>query len=178
MPMPQLSPVVHVDAVLGTGFFTHFLTTMDYPGRRLVLDVKRPSADSSQGERMWLAGDHFIFAAGSVNGGDPQLFNVDSGGAGVGVQLTKAALAAAHIAVDTAHPVTGMSPAGPVQSFPFVAPQVALGAAVQHDVPGVYFAAGDQYGIFPFTVAGTVSDEFLKHYAVTYDFGSMRIVLR
>lgn len=178
MPMPQLSPAVHVDAVMGTGFFTHFLATMDYPAGRLVLNLKGASTDSSEGERMWLTGDHFIFAAGSVDGGEPQLFNVDSGGAGVGVQLTKAAIAAARIAVDTAHPMTGMSPAGPVQSYPFVAPQIALGAAVQRDVPGVYFARGDQYGIFPFTVAGTVSDEFLKHYAVTFDFASMRIVLK
>jgi len=181
MPLPQLSSSPRVDAVLGTGFLTHFIATLDYPRRRLVLDPKNRaprSSDAPAGIPMWLVGDHFIFAKASINRGDEALFNVDSGGSGIGVQLTKAALDAAHITPDADRPTTGMSPAGPVRSLPFVADSVALGAALQSNVPGVYLPSGDQYGIFPFDVAGTISQEFLKHYAVTFDFTAMRLALR
>jgi len=42
--------------------------------------------------------------------------------------------------------------------------------------PGTYFPDGDQYGIFPFAVAGTISHEFLKHGAVTFDFAAMKLI--
>jgi hypothetical protein len=42
--------------------------------------------------------------------------------------------------------------------------------------PGTYFPDGDQYGIFPFAVAGTISHEFLKQGAVTFDFAAMKLI--
>jgi hypothetical protein len=48
---------------------------------------------------------------------------------------------------------------------------------VRHAVPGLYFPNGDQYGIFPFKVAGTLSHEFFRGTALTFDFTSMQLVV-
>jgi hypothetical protein len=173
-PVPDAS----IDAVVGTTFFTHFLTTIDYVHNRLILrsrDAQPPAAPVAS-VPMWLVGDHFIFAGASINNGPAELFNIDSG-APIGVQLTKASMDAAHIAPQTDKPQTFIGGGGPVTVFPLVAQTVAIGSARQTNVPGVYFPNGDQYGIFPFTVAGTVSGGFLSRYAVTFDFKAMRLIL-
>jgi predicted aspartyl protease len=175
--MPAPGP--GVDAVIGTGFFAHFLATLDYKHHRLVLrprNAKAP-ATSLANVPMWLVGDHFIFAQASVNGGAPSLYNIDSG-AGIGVQMTKDALHAAKIAPKTGKPASFMGGGGAARIFPFVANCVTIGGARQRNVQGVYFPDGDQYGAFPFTVAGTVSGGFLGHYAVTFDFKAMRLILQ
>jgi|SRR5579884_403327 len=168
-----------VDAIIGTGFFAHFLTTLDYKQHRLILrprDAKAP-AMAVANVPMWLVGDHFIFAQVSVNGGAPALYNIDSG-APIGVQMTKEALRAAQIAPQTDKPTSFIGGGGTARIFPFVASLVTLGGAQQRNVDGVYFPDGDQYGAFPFTVAGTVSGGFLGHYAVTFDFKAMRLILQ
>ena len=167
-----------IDGVIGTGVFTHFLATIDYPRHRLVLrprDAQLPAAPIAS-VPMWLVGDHFLFANASINGGAPELFNIDSG-APIGVQLTKASMDAAQIAPQSDKPQQFFGGGGPVTVFPLLAQSVAIGGARQTHVPGVYFPNGDQYGIFPFTVAGTVSGGFLSRYAVTFDFKAMRLIL-
>lgn len=173
-PVPDPS----IDAVVGTAFFSHFLATIDYVHNRLILRPRdaQPPAASLASVPMWLVGDHFLFANASVNGGTPQLFNIDSG-APIGVQLTKASMDAAQIAPQSDKPQQFFGGGGPVTVFPLVAQSVAIGGARQTHVPGVYFPNGDQYGIFPFTVAGTVSGGFLGRYAVTFDFKAMRLIL-
>jgi hypothetical protein len=61
--------------------------------------------------------------------------------------------------------------------LPFRARSLAVDHARQADVAGAYFADGDPFRGFPFTVAGVVSGGFLEHYAVTLDFASMRLLL-
>ena len=172
------SPAGRIDGIIGTAFFAHFLTTIDYPSHRLILQPAgtSPDANAVADVPMWLVGDHFIFAKGSVND-SPALLNVDSG-AGFGIQLTKAVLDAAHITPRSDQPKSFMGGGGATRTLPFLADSVSLGGARQTDVSGVYFPDGDQYGVFPFTVAGTVSGGFLKRYAVTFDFKSMRISLK
>ena len=168
-----------IDAVIGTGFFARFLTTLDYTHHRLVLRPRdsAPPATSIANVPMWLAGDHFIFAQASINGGAPALYNIDSG-ADLGVQMTKASLSQAHITPQTDKPQSFMGGGGSTRVFPFTADSVAIGGARQRNVDGVYFPDGDQYGAFPFAVAGTVSGGFLGHYAVTFDFKAMRLLLQ
>ena len=52
-----------------------------------------------------------------------------------------------------------------------------VGEAVQQNVAGIYTPQGSPLTIFPFTVWGAVSNDFLKHYAYTVDFDAMKIVL-
>ena len=174
---------LHVDGVLGTGLFAHFLTTIDYRGGRLILQDRTASAGfeqraATQGATivpMWFVGDHFVFVQGRAGDGPVGLFNVDTGGT-FGVQLTKAALDAAHITPDASRPHGGMSPGGSVTVLPFTA-SVAVGGYSADGLSGVYFEQGDQYGIFPFTIAGTVSHEFFRKTTVTFDFVAMRLVI-
>jgi len=174
---------LRVDGVLGTGLFAHFLTTLDYPGGRLILQDRGASAAFEQQALahgativpMWLVGDHFVFVQGHAGGGPIGLFNVDTGGT-FGVQLTKAALDAAHITPNASRPHGGMGPGGPVTVLPFTA-SATVGGYTAQDLSGVYFEQGDQYGIFPFTVTGTVSHEFFRKTAVTFDFLAMRLII-
>jgi hypothetical protein len=177
----QLPP--DVDGVLGTNVLYEFLSTIDYPNRRLIL---RPKSESVAFERaaalrgativpMLLAPDHFIFVRARAGKGPQALYNVDTGGGGIGVQLTKTALDAAGIVPDTAHPSTFQGGGGDAHVIPFVA-DVTLGERTWRGLPGVYFDSGDQYGIFPFAVAGTLSHELFKRGSLTFDFTAMRMV--
>ncbi len=175
----------HIDGAVGTSFLAQFLSTIDYQRGRLIL---RPRSESSTFERsanangaavepMWLVGDHFIFARAKVNASPEALFNIDTGGAGLGVQLTKASLDAAAIVPDLSKARDFVGGGGPARAVPFSASSVSLGTFTQRNVPGLYFVDGDQFGIFPFAVAGTLSHEFFRRTALTFDFDAMRMVV-
>lgn len=179
--LDQIPP--DVDGVLGTNVLYDFLSTIDYRNRRLIL---RPKSDSATFEHaaaarggtivpMLLVPDHFIFVRARAGKGPEALYNVDTGGGGIGVQLTKSSLDAAGIALDTTHPRNFRGGGGSVHAVPFVA-DVTLGERTWHGLPGLYFDNGDQYGIFPFAVAGTLSHELFKRGALTFDFTAMRLV--
>lgn len=176
---------IRIDGMLGTSFFYRFLTTIDYSGARLIL---APRTQSTSFEReanrsglarakMWFVGDHFLFARAVVNGKLHGLFNVDTGGDGVGIQLAKAVLSQAQVTPDMSQLTKMTGPGGEVRSAPFTA-SVAMGTFQRTGVPGTVTLEGDQYGIFPFTVAGTLSHEFFKPHAVTFDFHDMSIFVR
>jgi len=171
----------HPDAIVGTVFLSRFLATVDYPGKQLILRQQgsEPPVDAGA-VRMpfWLVGDHFIFTRGSVNSLSDQLFLVDSGGAGVGFSPEANILSAAGITVDRTHSSEGLGGGGMVRFFPVRAGRVCLSTACQKNVPGVFTPAGSPLTTFPFHAAGVVSHEFLKHYAVTYDFSRMSITLQ
>jgi len=179
--LDQIPP--EVDGVLGTSVLYDFLSTIDYPNRRLIL---RPKSASAAFERaaaargativpMLLVPDHFIFVRARAGTGPEAWYNVDTGGGGIGVQLTKSSLAAAGIVPDTAHPGDFHGGGGDAHAIPFVA-DVTLGERTFRGLPGLYFDDGDQYGIFPFAVAGTLSHELFKRGALTFDFTAMRLV--
>lgn len=181
---PTMGPY-RIGGILGTGFLYRFLATIDYAHGMLQL---RPKSDSPQVESaaqarhadavpMWLVGDHFIFATGHVNNAAPALFNIDTGGAGFGVQLTKAQIDAAHITPDMARAQKGQGGGGAATAAPFTA-NVTLGTTTVTGVPGLYFVSGDQYSIFPFTVGGTITHGFFRRMRVTFDFSTMRLLLQ
>ena len=124
LPVPALAGP-HIDGILGSALFAHFLATLDYRNGELILADRDGSASferdaAARGDTivpMWLVGDHFIFVQGRANSGPPGLLNVDTGGT-FGVQLTKAALEAAAISVDAAHPHSGVGGGGTVTSLP------------------------------------------------------------
>lgn len=177
-------PGMKVDGILGTSVFYHFLTTLDYRKGHLSLQP-RDRSDAFQRDavqqgaciaRMWYVPDHFIFVRAKVNGRFDGLFNVDTGGEGVGIQATKATLEGAKVSPDAKHPGHFGTPRGDVETLPFSA-DVSLGGCPVTTAPGVYFPGGDHYGIFPFTVAGTVSDRLFRGTALTFDFVAMRMVV-
>lgn len=174
-----------IDGVIGTAFLYHFLATLDYAHSVLVL---RPAGDSAAllasakaaGATivpMWLVGDHFLFARAHVNAGSDALYSIDTGGPGVGVDLTKSSLAAAGITPDASHPQSMAGGGGATQYLPFTAASVTVGNLTLHDLPGVYVPSGGLQSVFPFAVAGRISHEFFRHLAVTFDFSAMMLVL-
>ena len=76
-----------------------------------------------------------------------------------------------------AHAQQGQGGAGKVRLLPFNAASVTLAGLTLHDIPGVYSPDGDPYGIFPFVIGGSISQEFFRHTAVTFDFTSMIMVV-
>jgi hypothetical protein len=172
-----------VDGVIGTNILYRFLSTIDYTNRRLVL---RPRAISKTFEAhaatrgavvvpMLLVPDHFIFARARIDNAPEALFNVDTGGPGIGVDLTKAELAAAAIVPDASHPRLFAGGAGATRMLAFTA-AVTLGGRTTQNVPGVYLPDSDRTRIFPFAVAGTISQELFKRGALTFDFSAMKLV--
>jgi hypothetical protein len=177
----QLPP--GIDGVLGTNVLYRFLSTIDYPHKRLVLRPK-PASSAFEAEAMTrgavvvpmlLVPDHFIFARARVGKAPEALFSIDTGGGGIGVQLTKAELHAAGVVPDYGRSATFAGGGGPTRTVPFLA-DVTLGRRTIPRVPGVYFPDGDQFGIFPFAVAGTLSHELFKRGALTFDFAAMKLV--
>ena len=174
---------IHLDGIVGTSLFHHFLTTLDYVHGRLIL---APRSDSAQFERaakehgdsivpLWYIPDHFLFAKAKVNGFEG-LFNVDTGGDDVGVQVSKSMLGKSGIKLDVSHMSHMAGPGGDVEIVPFNA-TVTAGTTRVENVPGVYMPGGDQYGIFPFAVAGTISHKFFRAQVVTFDFVAMQMVI-
>lgn len=171
---------------IGTSVLARFLSTIDYPGRALVLRRNsRNSRDSrdtrdtrdSQDRRaavraghsapLWFLGDHFLLSHGTVNHLDRMVFFVDTGGGDIGFTAPRSTLAAAGIAV----PADG----GP---HPVTAARVTLGTAVRHDVPGLagVFPEWFEHG-FGFRIGGLPTHEFFRPYALTFDFAGMRILM-
>jgi predicted aspartyl protease len=171
------------EGIIGTGFLMQFLSTLDYCQGRLVL---RPRVASSGVEKaaaraganivpMWLFADHFILARARLQNGAEHLYNIDTGMAGGGLMSTKAALDEAGIVVNPADAHTGIGGGGAVTFIPFRA-SATLGSMTVDNVPGSYTPNGNQYGIFPFDVAGTLSHMFFRHTRVTFDFEAMRLI--
>ncbi|HEX3671644.1 MAG TPA: retropepsin-like aspartic protease [Candidatus Cybelea sp.] len=181
----NLFPKLHVDGVVGTTYFERFLTTIDYPRNELILRPRSASrAFEAQAEAAsativpcYLVGDHFVFAQAQVNQAAPGLFLFDSGLAGGGLMPTEQLVTAAQLSLDSAAAGTGYGGGGALTSVPFVARRIAVGSAVRYGVKGVYTPQGTPFSIFPFTVWGAISHDFLRHYAFTVDFDAMRIVL-
>lgn len=138
-----------VDGIIGTGFLYHFLSTIDYAHRALVL---RPAAESGEflasaraagaaTTPMWLVGDHLIFARARVNDAPEGLYGIDTGGPGIGVDLSKSALAAAGITPDASRAQSIMGGGGATQILPFIAARVTMAGITEHDLPESTFRA-------------------------------------
>jgi hypothetical protein len=172
-----------VGGILGTALFEHFLTTLDYRTGRLVLrDPGQSAPFESEAEAsgativpMWLVGDHFVFVRAHVANGPEGLFNIDTGGT-FGVQLTKDAIDAAGITLDTEETRTGIGGGGATSFIPFAA-SVTLGGLTRSNLDGVYTPQGSQYSVFPFAITGTISHQFFRRLALTFDFRAMKVVL-
>lgn len=185
MPMAgaPAPPGIHLDGIIGTSLFYHFLTTLDYVHGRLVLAPRSNSAKFQRTAKkhgdsivpLWYVPDHFLFAKAKVNEVEG-LFNVDTGGDDVGVQVSRSMLEKSGIQLDESHKSHMAGPGGDVEVVPFKA-SVTAGTTTVKNVPGVYMPGGDQYGIFPFAVSGTISHKFFRAQVVTFDFVAMQMVI-
>ncbi|MBV8367931.1 MAG: aspartyl protease family protein [Candidatus Eremiobacteraeota bacterium] len=174
-----------VDGSIGTIFLRHFLSTIDYPHGALIL---RRASDSAAFERtaaangsavvpMWLVSDHFIFAPARVNDAADALFSIDTGGEGIGVQLSTEEIAAAKVSLEGARTGSFAGGGGAVRTQSFTVPSVSIGSFTERNVPGLYFPDANQFQIFPFQVGGLLSHEFFRHTELSFDFEAMKLVV-
>lgn len=169
-----------VAGVIGTGLLQRFLATVDY--RNGVLHLQSGETPARPQPRasipFWLAGDHFLLAAGKLNDGDEQMFFVDTGLAGFAFTAPASTLKMAGIATPslTAEQGGGI---GTAAVAPFDIKSLSLGALRREGVSGLF-------GAFPpplemalgVRIGGIVSHGFLRPYAVTFDFKRMVIEIR
>lgn len=156
----------YVEGVIGTSVLSHFLSTVDYANRELVLR-RTASAPWGASTPLWFAGDHLLLAHGRVNDTDPMVFFVGTGGAGTGFTAPDATFSGAGTPIP---PGTG--------PHPLTVDRLALGRTVRTDVPGLA-------GTFPaplenalgFRIGGLITHRFFTPFGLTSDFRRMRLIL-
>jgi hypothetical protein len=189
LPLRQLSEgfgVKEIDGIIGTTLFYHFLTTMDYPRGELVL--RRKTAENleefrkSPGKRVavpiWMASDHFMVGWGRVETHPPTLLFVDSGLMGAGVKLAESVIKEAGIKLEENKAEAGAGGGGTLKIVPYTVHQLSFGDINEKNVPGLYDGPFPWENMFGFHLAGMIGHDFLKPYAVTFDFQNMQIFLQ
>jgi hypothetical protein len=184
--MPPLPDGTQPAGVIGTTAFYHFLTTMDYPGKALVLRRKteerlgrfRAQAARAGFDRLplWLAGDHFPFTLGSLRDYGPRLVSLDTGGLGQGFNTTVDIAELAGIRVDHDDP---RGPEGSGQ-YAATAERISLGRAIGHDLPGWAGPGGPgpgQSAMLGFDSIANFSHLFFKPFAITFDYTNMHLYI-
>jgi hypothetical protein len=189
LPLRQLSEglgVKQINGIIGTTLFYHFLATMDYPHGELVLrrkDVKSlEEFKKSPGKRVvvpiWMASDHFMVGWGRVETLPPTLLFVDSGLVGAGAKLAESVIKEAGIKLEENKAFEGAGGGGTLKIVPYTVHQLYFGDIQQENVPGLYDGPFPWENMFGFHLAGMVGHDFLKPYAVTFDFHNMQIFLQ
>jgi hypothetical protein len=173
--------------VIGTVLLYHFLPTLDYPAGELVLRRKSPEALRELEARaaaekqieipFWMAGDHYIVARGRVNHAPPGLLYVATGIAGFGFVCPSSTIQEARIDLSGTALLVPIAQGG-VGTNQFVVENLSLGDASAEKIRGLA-------GAFPvflehslgFRIAGMISHQFFRPYALTLDFTGMRLFL-
>ncbi|MBN1827159.1 MAG: aspartyl protease family protein [Candidatus Eisenbacteria bacterium] len=168
-----------IDGVIGTVVLYHFLSTIDYPGERLVLRRRAESASAPPGGHeipFRMAGDHFMVARGTANGAGPCLFLVDTGLAGGGFVPADFLIDEAGIELSE-ETMTGIGGGGPVEIRSFTLDELSLGGARREGIRGLHGGFPGPPDRWGFLLAGIISHDYFNAWAMTFDFDRMRIVL-
>jgi hypothetical protein len=189
LPLRQLSEglgVKQINGIIGTTLFYHFLATMDYPRGELVLRRKGPKSleefTKSPVKRVtvpiWMTSDHFMVGWGRVETLPPTLLFVDSGLVGAGVKLAESVIKDTGIKLEENKAFEGAGGGGTLKIVPYTVHQLSFGDIKEENVPGLYDGPFPWENMFGFHLAGMVGHDFLKPYAVTFDFQNMQIFLQ
>jgi predicted aspartyl protease len=174
--------------VVGTVFLYHFIFTLDYPGRQLILQQindrtreemkKRVASGDEIVVPFWMAGDHIMVVWATVNGSRPVRLFVDTGLAGGGFTGADWLVKEAGIELPE-ESFEGMGGGGKVSVKPAVVKEIDVGGAKETNVQGLFGAMppnfGDRLG---FQIGGIISHGFFKPYSLTFDFTTMNLLLR
>jgi predicted aspartyl protease len=124
----------------------------------------------------WMAGDHFMFAWGRVNGRPPVLLFVDTGLAGGGFVCSDSAARSYGIDLSRATTSEGVGGAGKTQVTWFSVDSLSLGPATGRNIRGAVGALRFRES-FGFDAGGIISHQFFRPFALTFDFDGMRLWL-
>ncbi|MEU4834203.1 tetratricopeptide repeat protein [Streptosporangium sp. NPDC023615] len=176
------------DGLIGTWILYHFLTTVDYAGRSLILrrrtpetaDRARAAAERSGAEALplWLAREHLLFSRGSIAGradSGERVVALNIGGGGEMVASTTEETARRlRIRVDRDRPMETSAGGRFITAHPCYPKEVRLGGAVADDVYCYVDDALDREG---FDVLANFSHGFYKPYNITLDFTGMNVYI-
>jgi tetratricopeptide (TPR) repeat protein len=181
--MPALLGDPQPSGVIGTTIFYHFLTTMDYANRALILRQKtkanlrefQAEAKRTGTERLplWLAADHFPCTLGILNNFGPRVVSLDTGGVGaMGIVTTPETAALAGIKVDFDRPGTFNR----IPVHPCIPAKASLGKAVARNIYGI---AGplSMDNRFQFETIANFTHTFFKPHTITFDFTDMNFYI-
>lgn len=188
LDLAQLSAAfgTRIDGCVGSNFLMQFLSTIDFPGKKLILRKKTAAnlaAFESQGADkavipMWLAGDHFAMAHAEINTAPRCLLFIDTGYVGGYTKLGKRILDDAAITLDKSKAEKQEGAGGAFMAYPFTMSSFTVGPIMIRDAEGTYegpFPWENTYGFF---LAGMFGNTFVSKYAVTLDYQKMRMFLR
>ncbi|GAA1559307.1 hypothetical protein GCM10009804_15170 [Kribbella hippodromi] len=123
---------------------------------------------------LWLAGDHFPFTLGSINGNGPRVVAMDTGGAGGNsLAMTETMAKSLRVRVDYDRPTS----VNRIPAYPCYPTEARLGTATAQ---GVYSIARTQpagYERLGFDPAANFTHAFFKPLALTFDFTAMRFYI-
>jgi hypothetical protein len=171
-PLSKLSVSRYrIDGIIGTNLLAQFLTTIDYPGKRLVLErVETRPAEGIEVPFMTYEGHQMVSDDGSLNGIGSLRFFVDSGLAGAAFTCPARTLERAGIAVPEVAHRGGTGGGGPVKTGRFKIDELGLGPLRQRGLTGVYIepVAGEETEQER-RRDGIISHSFLRNYRWTID---------
>ncbi|MFG2005114.1 tetratricopeptide repeat protein [Spirillospora sp. NPDC048911] len=188
------------DGLIGTWILYHFLTTIDYAGRSLILRRRTPEtarkvrADAIQAGAkplpLWLAREHLLHSSGSIADSGTQVVALNIGGGGEMVAgMSGETAEQLGIRTDYDRPIEAFAGGQPVVSYPCYPKEVRLGNAVAKHVycytdkgggaGGFAFADAKAAspGDYGFDILGHFAHSFYKPYNVTLDFTDMNVYI-
>ncbi|NUM53768.1 MAG: aspartyl protease family protein [Candidatus Hydrogenedentes bacterium] len=172
--------------IFGTNLLEPFLSTLDYPRKRLILSPRNnPGANEAhaalletEGARIpfYLWSDHFMFARGGFGTTNGCNFFIDSGLVYVQNDSGGKPVQAAFTTSRAGFSRLGMGRHEVAQTiFPLARP-IRLGALEQDGLYGV--VGSGQYEMGGVRIDGLLSHAFLKRYAWTIDFDERAYIFR
>jgi hypothetical protein len=168
---PQTLDVV----VFGTTFLSNFLTTVDYPRRRLILSA-RSDATASERHRSAIApfettmpfymwSDHYMFVKGSLDSNSDLNFFVDTG-----LVDTRRGKQAAFLTSTKILQSLGYSEAQLLRPFVDLHGALVLGSLRQDGLLAVHIGDYQPTSFGGVAVHGMIAHAFLERYVWTIDF--------
>ena len=127
---------------------------------------------------IWMASDHFMVGWGRVETLPPTLLFVDSGLEGAGVKLAESVIKEAGIKLEENKATEGAGGGGKLKIVPYTVHQLSFGDIKEENVAGLYDGPFPWENMFGFHLAGMIGHDFLKPYAVTFDFQNMQIFMQ
>ena len=173
-----------VAGVLGTTLLSRFRFTLDYASGQLVL-ARRGSAPAAAAPGVtrttvpiWLAGDHFILARGSIGSSGPVTWFIDTGLAGAAFTGPASTLTEAGITLRDTTSFQGQGGGGSVKVIPFQVPSLRLGTVEKTGLLGMLgpFPPSLERGL-GVRVAGIVSHSFFQGCRLEFDFDRMEMTI-
>ncbi|RCG26855.1 hypothetical protein DQ384_28670 [Sphaerisporangium album] len=175
------------DGLIGTWILYHFLATLDYAGRSLILRRRTPetarkaraAAKRSGAEPLplWLASEHLLFSRGSVAGSGTRVVALNIGGESeMAASMTEDTAKRLRIRTDYDRPIETSAGGTFLTAYPCYPKEVRLGNAAANDIY-CYADKRSAPGREGFDVLANFSHSFYKPYNVTLDFTDMNVYI-